>query len=240
MHSENCFLTLTYEDKHVPRSLDYVSQFQPFIKRLRAHFGRRREKDSGIRFFACGEYGDTWRAHYHCMVFGAAFHDLSPVRHRLFRSPELERLWPFGFSSIGTVEYDSAAYVAGYCLKKATGPLAIKRYERCDWESGEIYSLTPEFAKMSLKPGIGANWFAKYWREVYGPRDGCVLPGGVVVRAPRYYDNLLMDMELGLMAQKKNERLLHLEDFAKECTPDRLRVREACAIARNKLKERYL
>ena len=60
--NENCFMTLTYDDKHLPSdgSLD-PKHLTDFIKRLRFHY-----RDRSIRYFACGEYGDdSWRPHYH-------------------------------------------------------------------------------------------------------------------------------------------------------------------------------
>ncbi len=49
LHSENCFITLTYAPEFLPKdgSLQ-VRHFQLFMKRLRKRFG------SGIRFFHCG------------------------------------------------------------------------------------------------------------------------------------------------------------------------------------------
>ena len=38
--------------------------------------------------------------------------------HNVYRSAILEKLWPFGFSTIGAVTFESAAYVARYVMKK--------------------------------------------------------------------------------------------------------------------------
>ena len=44
------------------------------------------------------------------------------------RSAALESLWPYGFSTIGDVTFESAAYVARYVLKKVTGSDAQDHY----------------------------------------------------------------------------------------------------------------
>ena len=50
MHMFNSFVTLTYDDDHLPEynSLNY-KHFQDFMKRLR-------KSHNGVRFYMCGEY----------------------------------------------------------------------------------------------------------------------------------------------------------------------------------------
>ena len=143
-HRENCFLTLTYDEEHCPRnlSLDY-SEFQRFMKRLRKKFRGKR-----IRFYMCGEYGEQFaRPHFHACIFGLDFEDKvlfsSSGGNKLWTSATLDALWPFGFSSIGEVTFESAAYVARYCLKKVNGDLAKDHYSMVDLETGEVYEKRP-------------------------------------------------------------------------------------------------
>ena len=113
MHTSNCFLTLTYSDKHLPPygSLDRKA-FPLFMKRLRKAY-----PDDRIRYYHCGEYGaETRRPHYHSLLFGFDFPDKEFWKDRgeykTWRSPTLENLWPFGLSEIGSVTHKSAGYVA--------------------------------------------------------------------------------------------------------------------------------
>ena len=55
MHMFNSFVTLTYDDDHLPEynSLNY-KHFQDFMKRLR-------KSHNGVRFYMCGEYGEDFR-----------------------------------------------------------------------------------------------------------------------------------------------------------------------------------
>jgi len=179
----NSFVTLTYNDEELPigastRSTVSKREFQLFMKRLRFELGE------GIRFFASGEYGDkNDRAHYHALLFNCHFPDQLQWRvsrgHTLYRSAILERLWPYGFSTIGPVNFQTANYVARYVVKKLRGSLAQQQY--ADRE--------PPFALMSRNPGIGAHWLAKHASDVY-PTGTIVYGEGRVRRAPRYFDKL--------------------------------------------------
>lgn len=188
MHEQNCFITLTYDDAHLPsdRSLHY-RDFQLFIKRLRKRYPGRR-----IRYYMAGEYGENFgRPHWHACIFGLDFDDKklwkrTSANSLLYRSKNLELLWPFGYSSIGDVTFESAAYVARYIMKKVTGKNAFEHYQEIDPDTGEITNRTPEFTKMSLKPGIGYEWYKQYTSDVY-PHDYVVVRGKKV-KPPKFYD----------------------------------------------------
>jgi hypothetical protein len=219
MHERSSFVTLTYDDIHCAPSLNYLD-FQLFMKRTRAKHG-------AVRFFMCGEYGEqTCRPHFHCLVFGHYFDRVHQVRKGSWYSSELAALWPFGFSSVGDVTFESASYVAQYVVKKCSGSVGDERYSRLDLSTGEIVKVVPEFGHMSLKPGIGFTWFEKYWRDCYMARDGVVLKGGRTVPNPRYYDKLLNELDYSLKDMKDLERYRKSKKFASEGSPERLAVRE--------------
>ena len=143
MHEENCFLTLTYDEAHLPvgGSLDRRA-FPLFMKRL-----RKRLKGERVRYFHAGEYGaDLGRPHYHSCLFGFDFSDKVYWTSRggfpVWRSSTLEALWPFGFSEIGSVTFESAAYVARYITKKMLGAGAEGAYKVLDPETGELVAVS--------------------------------------------------------------------------------------------------
>ena len=158
------------------------------MKRLRKRFG------NGIRFFHCGEYGEKYgRPHYHAILFGIDFPDKEPWQNRngfiLYRSKILEEIWTCGYSSIGSVTFDSAAYVARYIMKKATGSLAVDKYFKgIDYETGEILLKKPEYTTMSRRPGIGKNWYDEFKGDAY-PSDSIHMRG-VSMKPPKFYDSL--------------------------------------------------
>ena len=188
LHQHNCFITLTYDNDHIPsdQSLHY-RDFQLFIKRL-----RKRYPTTKISYYMAGEYGDNFgRPHYHACIFGLDFHDKKLWKRTtsgslIYRSSDLEVLWPFGYSSIGDVNFESAAYVARYIMKKVTGHNAKDHYTETNQETGEIIKRKPEFNKMSLKPGIGYDWYKKYKNDVY-PHDYVIIKGKKV-KPPKFYD----------------------------------------------------
>jgi hypothetical protein len=142
-----------------------------------------------------GEYGTNFgRPHFHACIFGYDFHDKKLFKRTsadslLYRSQELEKLWPYGYSTIGDVTFESAAYVARYIMQKQTGKDVNKdHYTYCDLKTGELIKIQPEYNKMSLKPGIGAEWYKKYKTDVY-PHD-YVEVRGKKLKPPKYYDRL--------------------------------------------------
>lgn len=128
---------------------------QEFLKKLRSAIAPKR-----LRYFAVGEYGEkTHRAHYHLILFGY------PVcsRGRTYRRPGYSqplwerccpscnlvgKTWGKGDIDQGIVEDASARYVAGYVQKKMTHASDPRL----------MPGRHPEFARMSLKPGIGREF----------------------------------------------------------------------------------
>ena len=210
MHDANSFVTLTYDDEHLPPngSLDHGDP-QRFLKRL------RKRLDQKIRYMLSGEYGDQFeRPHYHLCIFGYRPDELvqigtNKLGQRLYASPELEALWPYGHSSVGEVTPQSANYTARYCVKKITGERAEDHYA----------GRTPDYGTMSLKPGLGYTWFLKYWRDVY-PHDYCVV-GGKKFPPPEYYDKLLEQRDPAMLERVKRRRILRATEHSEDETPER-------------------
>ncbi len=224
MHTQNAFLTLTYNNQNLPEDHGLnVTHWQKFAKRLR-------KKKGSFRFLHCGEYGDqSLRPHYHACIFGLDFsEDRVPFQknqgHTLHISAELQNLWPHGFATIGELTFDSAAYTAAYCLKKATGQTTDQRYERVDPETGETWNVKPDYATMSLKPGLGRTWFEKYADDVY-PEDVVILKGSKF-RPPKYYDQLLQKERPELHEKMLQKRRSKVRASSTDHTEERLQVRE--------------
>lgn len=231
-YRDNCFITLTYDDAHYPQygSLHYPD-FQRFMKRLRKKVG-------AVRFFMCGEYGEELqRPHYHALLFGFNFADrvkCNSLRsdHDVYRSETLERLWPYGFSSIGEVTLASARYCAAYTVKRISGDRALEHYSRVMPSTGEIVQLEPEFAHMSLRPGIGEPWLRKYWQDLYERGHNAVIIGGRKHRIPRYFDSKMDDIVPLLMDSVEWSRFQESEKHLADNTRERLAVREVVELAK--------
>jgi hypothetical protein len=226
LHEQNCFITLTYDNDHCPsdRSLNY-GDFQRFMKRFRKRF-----KGSTIRFYMAGEYGEKFeRPHFHACIFGFNFPDLTlwkrtPSGALIYRSKSLEDLWPFGYSSVGDVTFESAAYVARYVMKKRTGKGVGDHYETTDFETGEIKERVPEFNRMSLKPGIGFEWYRKFHSDIY-PHDYVVI-NGRESRPPKFYDKKFADDFPEEFEALQFQRFVDAVDRFDDNTDERLCVKE--------------
>lgn len=245
LHDRNCFITLTYDDEHLPPDGSLSKDvWQLFMKRF-----RERVQTPGIKFFMCGEYGaQLSRPHYHACIFGYDFPDreLWSVRDgvHLYRSPLLESLWKFGFSTVGDVTFDSAAYVARYVLKKIN--LSSKspeelfyHYSRVDLGTGEVVFLQPEFNLVSrggrTGKGLSYEWFQEFKGDL--EKDFITLRG-VKMKPAKYYD-YLFDIEspevLQLRKEKRRKSINHEDN-----TTARLSVKEQVKLNRlNFLKRGY-
>lgn len=236
LHDDNCLVTLTFDDEHLPASGVDVRDLQLFFKRLRKRWR--------FRYYACGEYGEKFaRPHYHALLFGLDFPDKeriedSPSGAMQWKSEMLSRAWQDqGRCTIGSVNFESAAYVARYVTKKITGQAAADHYERLNPLTGELVRVNPEFGTMSRRPGIGRGWVERFHADVF-PSDE-VVARGVPSKVPRYYDKVYEQLEPEAAEAVRVKRCLRGPDF-RNSTPARLQVREVCARARLALSQRSL
>lgn len=153
-HGSNSFVTLTYSDSSLPRCLTDLPTLAPeharnWLKRL-----RKKIAPAKIRFYLVGEYGDqTERPHYHAALFGfqrclngrtVRFRNRSLASQCCVNCRIIQSTWGHGDVDCGGLEEGSAKYLCGYVLKKMT------RYD-----DRRLNGRMPEFARMSLRPGIG-------------------------------------------------------------------------------------
>lgn len=197
MHAVSSFLTLTYDEAHLPAHGQLLKRdLQLFFKRLRKYTGP-------FRYVAAGEYGELKRRpHFHVALFGLNF--LSDrieygegVRgDKIYVSPLVAKAWgmstfPQGHT-IGSLTFESAAYIARYITKRITGknaaPLPLWR----DPETGELVMPNPEFLLCSK--GIGKAWFKDHFMSDVFPHARVITDQGTPAPVPRYYKELLKDV----------------------------------------------
>lgn len=235
LYKRNCFITLTYDEENLPHrgKLNYPD-FHQFMHKLRKKYGQ------GIRFYMCGEYGTlNNRPHYHAILFN---HDWTDKIHfkqtesekSISTSEELQRLWPHGHSSTGEATFESAAYIARYCVQKITGDEAEEHYKRFDY-LGE-YQLTPEFNQMSRKPGIGGDWLKFYKEDVF--KHDIVVINGKETNVPKFYDKLLKKQNPERLQDLKDAREWNGYQQRADNTPERLLIKEIVTKAKIQQLER--
>lgn len=181
----NCFVTLTYDDKHCPDKL-IKRDLKAFIKALA-------NRGHSCRFFGCGEYGSiTKRPHYHLILFGFRPSDMKYDRNSdsgepLYTSELLSQCWKRGLVSVQTFSGRTASYVAGYVNKKV----------------GENDS----FLLMSRRPGIGYQFYEENKLDLL-KYDNIVCNG--VHSLPRYFKKLLEDdgFDLTDLKLKRQEKAM--------------------------------
>ena len=225
------FVTLTY--KELPQFGSLVPwHLTDFWKRLR-------NNGYNIRYLACGEYGKQLkRPHYHAIIYNARMPDLDLWRiengQRLYKSPELDRIWGHGFTAVGNVSFESSAYVARYMLKKIRGNDADLHYRYWCPYTGEGFPIEQEFVRASRgragsagNGGLGLAWIEKYWQDVY-PHDYVVLENGKQRKPPKFYDNWLEANHNDVFQEVKEKRKKNAKDREEDNTWQRLLARETC------------
>lgn len=171
LYTENCFITLTYDEKQkgYHNALNYTD-IQKFKKRL-----RKSVKHKKIEIFNVHEYGKNGKKHWHLIIFNHDFEDKTIYTQknniRLYTSEILRKLWPYGYNTIGDVTTASAMYQAQYMEK--------------DFKHHNTHN---ERKSKSTHSGIGRPYFQKNYKQIltlgYIPINGRKLP------VPRYFQKL--------------------------------------------------
>lgn len=126
------FLTLTYNDEHLPYGLNHAD-FQNFMKKLRQNTGIK-----DLKMFMAGEYGEEGeqhREHFHVLFFNHKFPIeeiekawTEPRKRGRKRKGELEEeLKSLGFVYDGTCDPAAIKYCSGYVAKGGYDPESDKR-----------------------------------------------------------------------------------------------------------------
>lgn len=151
-HPHSSFVTLTYRDPpKTPQGLPTLTpaDLSNWLKRL-----RKAISPSLIRFYAAGEYGDRLqRPHYHAILFGYRGCSYGKSRYSDGRTIDccascdlIRDTWQHGIVECQPMAAEHAAYIVGYVMKKMTHK-----------EDTRLNGRHPEFARQSLRPGLGRN-----------------------------------------------------------------------------------
>lgn len=248
------FFTITYNDKYVPKVVTQDPEtgksvpaytlrkrdFQLFMKRLRKAFS-----DDRIRFFAAGEYGsETFRPHYHAVIFGLHLVDLEPwsksKNFQLFTSKSIAKIWSMCYnknmeSSLCKEGYASLAPESFEEEGKVYEPYGRIVISPCTWETCaytarytakksntlypeffERFGLQAPFTLMSRRPGIGRQYYEDH-PDLFDYRYINVSgeDGGIKFTAPRYFDRLLEKENPVLLETLKLQRRYFAEEVDK-------------------------
>lgn len=222
-YKDNYFVTLTYNDEFLPKQENmridkstgevvgsFISsslvpdELTKFMKDLRRYF-EHHLNFTGIRFFACGEYGPKhMRPHFHIILFNCPIPDLEFFKNSFngdtyWTSELLERIWSVkvghdssgkpiykskGYVCVASCNYNTCSYVARYMLKKQKGLNSDYYFN---------LGLYPPFTRCSRMPGIAKSYYDKNSEKIYMYDQLCFTGADGVakkVRPPKYFDRL--------------------------------------------------
>lgn len=235
-HENAWFLTLTYDDEHIPYrytwdtgtgeiitenySLRY-EDLQGFWKRLRRYIEYHKLGNSKIMYYAAGEYGgQTHRPHYHAIVYDLPIkkEDLKVYKKErgnvYYNCEWIKKIWGNGFVVLSAATWNSMSYTAGYTAKKVYGKEGKEFYKEL--------GILPERPMMSTKPAIGAAYYYDHAAEIY-EKDQIQLKNGRLVKPPRYFDKLF-DLEHSNAKPLTDEECLTIEDTTKKAESEELKA----------------
>lgn len=224
-HTKTCapntahFVTLTYADHLLPRhSITGKATFEDdaissFMKRLRTNTGQ-----SGVKYFACREYGDrTLRPHYHICIFGLQLDDYRHYKRSrdgfdLFNSEHLSTAWQSrGHAVVAPATFNTVSYTARYTTKKIGSALKpIDRHYATDVITGECFEHLPERTYASNRPGLGHEFFIRHHDSLLGL--GSTIIGNKRYPLPRYYLRLAKEIGSDLYAEYELQRAKYYEN----------------------------
>lgn len=229
-YKDNEFITLTYDDKHLPTksgvdletgeltTIGYLkdTDLTKFMKDLRRYY-KYHFNHEGIRFYACGEYGDLHkRPHFHLIVFNLPVQDkkfafTNKKGNVNYHSEIIQKIWGKGLTSLAEVNWNTCAYTARYIVKKQKGKGSAEWYAK--------RGLTSEFVRMSRRPGIAHQYYEENKKEIYKTDEMFLKERNGEVKAikpAKYYDKLF-DLE-------NPERMKQIKKIRKEFAENVLKI----------------
>lgn len=221
LHKDCSFVTLTYDEESLPdRASLRKEDYQDWLKRLRDKI-----YPAKVRYFVVGEYGDDKeRPHFHAALFGLRGCVTYPfvqqkVQRRKCRCYDcslIRETWGFGLTDNAHLSWDSAHYMSGYVTKKMTRDTNKVQQEY-------LKGRHPEFARMSLKPGIGAGFMSNVAESLM--TDAGVLSIEENHDVPTILRHGKKELPLGRYLRKKlRERIGLNEDLISEENAEKFRL----------------
>lgn len=239
-HEFNAVATLTYAPEHVgPLGRpQWRADADKMLQDLRNT--ARRKWGQSVRYDLISEYSpELFRPHLHAILFGVwpldfYFWKQSRAGLPMYRSAEFEKCWPWGTVLFQDFSPGSAAYCANHQAFKLNGR-SLEEWLTVRDDGGTVLGQrAPEFHLVSKRPGLGAEFFERWGRQVIELQHTVV--GDSKVGPPRYFvrlaerDPALADLVAELKASRKAAAIAQGAD----CTPERLAVRLEVAKAKQR------
>lgn len=231
LHDENYFITLTYDDDHLPmhdsvnvdgmiyiRNDDWTGtlkkrDLQLFFKRLRKRIGK-------FSYMAAGEYGDkNGRPHYHAILYGAhfeteTFYNSRNINNNFYwQNDIIEECWTeeVGRGAAGagrSLGFSNISIANWNTIAYTARYITKKQYGKAsdDWY-GRL-GRDKEFFVTSRNPAIGKEYFNLHHIEIMETDKVLIhnINGSYEVTRPRYFDKLIEKYHEEELAENKERR----------------------------------
>lgn len=186
----NSFLTLTYDDEYLPLSGVDKGDLQRFIKRLR--------HDYSFKYFAISEYGpNTYRAHYHLILFGIDTYSILRNGKKTDVAKKIEEVWRLGNISLENINQNRIKYVAEYHIMKNFNPRKSN----------------PNFCLMSK--GIGKNYIEINKKIHQNENTIYYRVKNSKMALPRYYKEKLYEKDILRRSSALNQQKINIKEIQK-------------------------
>lgn len=210
-HDVGFFITLTYDDDHLPKSHNLVKEdLQKFLKAMKNFY----YNNFGVcpKFFAVGEYGGkSGRPHYHLLYwadlrinsFKMDLVGSSELGNKLFSSELVSKFWQNGFNTVAEISDKTIAYVCRYSLKKQSRSRDEKKELR-------LMHFQSEFLLCSK--GLGDQYYIDNFDKILNNDLKIYENSSSFVTTRRFKEiakKLGREEELDLIIKKRNDELYH-------------------------------
>lgn len=227
-HENNHFITLTYDDEHVPvinkitgeiyrglkNPVDYYNynkhyevlnlfkkDVQDFLKRLRdwaMRYDLYDDAKEGLRYFYCGEYGTDKHRPHYHLIVYGL--KIPDLKYKYSKKGYMH----FVSEMLETIWGNGLVDIGGVDYKSCQ---YVARYivKKQKGKTGKEWyheqGLNKEFMNMSLKPAIGLKYYEEHREEIYNI-DMIYLKEGRKQKPPKLYDikedTKQLEKELGI------------------------------------------
>lgn len=190
-----CVMTGTFDDAHVP---DSIEDIPPFIKAFKKRLVRR-----GIdsRMHILCEYGGRFdRPHTHNVFFNEDFRDM-PWRSlggTRYESDFLNEVWGYGLIHLDAVSPAACRYVAGH----NAGKLGIDRFQP---DGSRSFFFIP-----ATRPAIGMPFARQFSRDLIMLNASLV--GAAKTGVPRTYLRAEPELFASIVEHKRQYAIEHADD----------------------------
>lgn len=126
-------------------------------------------------------------------------HQIKFNKNKYYTSKTINKLWKKGYVIFSEANWENAAYVARYSMKKQIG--INKKFLN---QNG----YTEEFVRMSKKPAIGQEWYEKNKNQMWKYDEIHIAnkTGTITAKPPRYFDKKLEIENNNLLIRIKKKR----------------------------------